>query len=42
MVAEKMFEIPEGMIVASDLKGKMHLSDELAEVILVGIEKFGT
>ena len=39
MVAEKMFEIPEGMIVASDLKGKMHLSDELAEVILAGDRK---
>ncbi len=39
VVAEKMFEIPEGMIVASDLKEKMHLSDELAEVILVGDRK---
>ena len=39
MVAEKMFEIPEGMIVASDLKEKMHLSDELAEVILAGNRK---
>jgi len=39
VVAEKMFEIPEGMIVASDLKGKMHLSDELAEVILAGDRK---
>jgi len=38
-IAEKMFEIPEGMIVASDLKGKMHLSDELAEVILAGDRK---
>ena len=39
VVAEKMFEIPEGMIVASDLKEKMHLSDELAEVILAGDRK---
>ena len=39
VVAEKMFEIPEGMIVASDLKEKMHLSDELAEVILAGNRK---
>lgn len=39
VVAEKMFEIPEGMIVTSDLKGKMHLSDELAEVILAGDRK---
>ena len=38
-IAEKMFEIPEGMIVASDLKEKMHLSDELAEVILTGDRK---
>ena len=33
------YEIPEGMIVASDLKEKMHLSDELAEVILKGDRK---
>ena len=39
VVAEKMFEIPEGMIVASDLKEKMHFSDELAEVILTGDRK---
>lgn len=38
-IAEKMFEIPEGMIVASDLKEKMHFSDELAEVILAGDRK---
>ena len=33
------YEIPEGMIVASDLKEKMHFSDELAEVILKGDRK---
>lgn len=37
--AEVTYEIPEGMIVASDLKEKMHLSDELAEVILKGDRK---